>query len=166
MIKRLKRKMLRMRASLVVGNKRAEVYRPYLYHMGNDCEFYTLNLGNEPYLISLGNHVVLASNCSFITHDYSTACVSKYLGKNVGKIGCIEIGDNTFIGANAMIMPNIHIGKNCIVAAGSVVTKNIPDGEVWGGYPQSLLLQWNNIVKRYLCLIKSILGMDVLMQIQ
>lgn len=160
MIERLKRKMLRIRASLVVGNKRAEVYRPYLYHLGNGCEFYTTNLGNEPYLISLGNHVVLASNCSFITHDYSTACVSQYLGKNVGKIGYIDIGDNTFIGANAMIMPNTHIGKNCIIAAGSVVTKDIPDGEVWGGYRPSLLPLWKNIVKKCSRLMKNILGME------
>lgn len=132
MIERLKRKLLRVRASLAVGNKRAEIYRPYLYHLGKDCEFYTLNIGNEPYLISLGNHVILASNCNFITHDYSTACVSQYIGKNVGKIGAIKIDDNTFIGANATIMPGTHIGKNCIVAAGSVVTKDIPDGEVWG----------------------------------
>ena len=34
MLERLKRKILRVRASLVVGNKRAEVYRPYLFHLG------------------------------------------------------------------------------------------------------------------------------------
>lgn len=158
MIERLKRKLLRVRASLAVGNKRAEIYRPYLYHLGKDCEFYTLNIGNEPYLISLGNHVILASNCNFITHDYSTACVSQYIGKNVGKIGAIKIDDNTFIGANATIMPGTHIGKNCIVAAGSVVTKDIPDGEVWGGYQLNLLLQWKNIVKRFLQLMKDIHG--------
>lgn len=141
MFERVKRKLLRIRASLVVGNKRAELYRPYLYHLGNGCEFYTLNIGNEPYLISLGDHVILASNCSFITHDYSTACVSKYIGQSVGKIGSIRIDDNSFIGANAMIMPNVHIGSNVIVAAGSVVTKDIPDGEVWGGCQQNILQQ-------------------------
>ena len=159
MLERLKRKILRVRASLVVGNKRAEVYRPYLFHLGKDCEFYTLNIGNEPYLISLGDHVILASNCSFITHDYSTACVSKYLGKSVGKIGSIEIGDNSFIGANAAIMPNVHIGRNCIVAAGSIVTKDIPDGEIWGGYRQNLLLRWKYTAEKCLRLTKPIHGM-------
>ena len=152
MLERLKRKILRVRASLVVGNKRAEVYRPYLFHLGKDCEFYTLNIGNEPYLISLGDHVILASNCSFITHDYSTACVSKYLGKSVGKIGSIEIGDNSFIGANAAIMPNVHIGSNCIVAAGSIVTKDIPDGEIWGGAPAKFITTMDVYSRKMLAL--------------
>lgn len=133
MLSRLRKLMFRFRASLYTGNRRAELYRPYLYHLGKDCEFYTNKIGNEPHLISIHDHVILAANCQFITHDYSTAVVSRYLGKPVGKIGSIEIGDNTFIGANATLMPNIRIGKNCIVAAGSVVTKDVPDGTVVGG---------------------------------
>ncbi|WP_295084236.1 acyltransferase [Ruminococcus sp.] len=135
MLDRIKRKILTLRAQLVSGNKRAEVYRPYLYHLGKNCEFYTTNLGNEKYLISIHDNVILASNCHLITHDYSTAVVSKYLGKAVGKIGSIEIKDNSFIGAEAIIMPNVKIGRNCIIAAGSIVTKDVPDNQVWGGVP-------------------------------
>lgn len=147
-ISRLKKVLFRVRASMCTGNKRAELYRPYLYHLGKDCEFYTNNIGNEPHLISIHDHVILASNCQFVTHDYSSAVVSSYLGKPVGKIGSIEIGDNTFIGANAMIMPNVKIGKNCVVAAGSIVTKDIPDGSVWGGYRRSQLRQWKSMRTR------------------
>lgn len=139
MLNSLKKKVLKLRALMVTGNKRAELYRPYLYHLGSGCEFYTTNIGNEPYLINLHDHVILAANCSLVTHDYSSTVVSTFLGTPVGKIGCIEIGDNTFIGANATIMPNVTIGKNCVIAAGSIVTKCIPDNQVWGGYQLGLL---------------------------
>lgn len=140
--------MFQIRVMLVTGNKRAELYRSSLYYLGKDCEFYTRNLGNEPYLISIHNHVILGANCNFITHDYSSAVVSQYLGINLGKIGSIEIDDNSFIGANATIMPNVYIGKNCVVAAGSIVTKNIPDNEVWGGIPAKKITSMETYSKK------------------
>lgn len=134
----IKKSLFRIKTKLVSGNKRAELYRPFLYHLGEGCEFYTTNLGNELYLLNIHDHVILANNCQLVEHDYSTACVSKILGYNVGKIGSIELCDNCFIGANAMIMPGVKVGKNSIVAAGSIVTKDIPANEVWGGYQLSL----------------------------
>ena len=86
-----------------------------------------------------------------IEHDYSTACVSKIIGYNVGKIGSIELCDNCFVGANATIMPGVKIGESSIIAAGSVVTKNVPAGEVWGGYRLSLLCQPKSMYKRLFC---------------
>ena len=147
--RQIKKAIFRLRTKLVSGNKRAELYRPYLYHLGNNCEFYTTNLGNELYLLNIHDHVILANNCNLIEHDYSTACVSKIIGYNVGKIGSIELCDNCFVGANATIMPGVKIGESSIIAAGSVVTKNIPAGEVWGGgYRLSLLCQLKSMYKR------------------
>ena len=50
-------------------------------------------------------------------------------------LGCIEIGNNVFIGANATILPNVKIGDNCIIGSGSIVTKNIENGSVVAGIP-------------------------------
>jgi maltose O-acetyltransferase len=47
----------------------------------------------------------------------------------------VVIGDNVWIGGNAIIMPGIEIGDNVTIGAGSVVTKNIPDGVVAVGNP-------------------------------
>ena len=38
-----------------------------------------------------------------------------------------QVGDNTNIGWNAIILPGVTIGKNCVIGAGAVVTKDIPD---------------------------------------
>ena len=36
----------------------------------------------------------------------------------------IKIGDNVWIGANAVILPEVEIGNNCVIGAGSVVTRS------------------------------------------
>lgn len=94
------------------------------------------NWGTEPWLISIGNHVLLSSEVEFVTHDGSTWIFKDTdYNKHLMKFGKIVVGDNTFIGTRSIILPNVNIGSNVIVAAGSVVTKDIPDGEVWGGIP-------------------------------
>lgn len=42
----------------------------------------------------------------------------------------VEIGDNTWIGCNVVILRGTTIGKNCIVAAGSVLKGKYPDNSV------------------------------------
>lgn len=42
----------------------------------------------------------------------------------------VEIGDNTWIGCNVVILRGTTIGKNCIVAAGSVLKGTYPDNSV------------------------------------
>ena len=90
-------------------------------------------------LISIGNNVWMASGVEFITHD-----VTHYMlngienSKYTEKIGCIEIGDNVFIGAGVKILYDVKVGDNVIIAAGALVNKDIPSNSVWGGYQQDL----------------------------
>ena len=51
----------------------------------------------------------------------------------------IRIGDNVWIGANAVILPGVQIGSNVIVGAGSVVAKSIPDNTIAAGNPCRIL---------------------------
>ena len=47
----------------------------------------------------------------------------------------IIIGNNVWIGANTVILPEVHIGNNVVIGAGSVVTKNIPSNCIAFGNP-------------------------------
>jgi maltose O-acetyltransferase len=47
----------------------------------------------------------------------------------------MTIGNNCFLGAGAIILPNVHIGNNTIIGAGSVVTRDIPENSVAVGNP-------------------------------
>jgi acetyltransferase-like isoleucine patch superfamily enzyme len=51
----------------------------------------------------------------------------------------VEIGDDCWIGINAVILPGVKLGKGCIVAAGAVVTMSFPDFSKVGGVPAKLL---------------------------
>lgn len=51
----------------------------------------------------------------------------------------VHIGENVWIGANAVILPGITIGENSVIGAGSVVTKDIPANVVAVGNPCRVL---------------------------
>ena len=83
-------------------------------------------------LISLGNNVNLATRVHFITHDIVHSMLNKMDNnltidkrqKYCEKVGCIEIGDNVFIGSGTYIAFNVRIGSNVIIGACSFVNRD------------------------------------------
>ncbi len=51
----------------------------------------------------------------------------------------IVIGNDVWIGANAIILPGVHIGDGAIVAAGAVVTGDVDEYAIVGGVPAKLI---------------------------
>jgi len=51
------------------------------------------------------------------------------------KIGHFVMQPHSFIGANAVVMPDIVIGEGAVVGAGAVVTKNVAPWEIVAGVP-------------------------------
>ena len=51
------------------------------------------------------------------------------------------IGNDVWIGRDALIMPGVHIGDGAIVASGSVVVSDVPPYTVAGGNPAKPLKQ-------------------------
>ncbi|AJQ95193.1 acetyltransferase (isoleucine patch superfamily) [Gynuella sunshinyii YC6258] len=47
----------------------------------------------------------------------------------------INIGNNVWIGANAVILPGVCIEDNAVVAAGAVVTQDVSAGTLVAGVP-------------------------------
>jgi acetyltransferase-like isoleucine patch superfamily enzyme len=47
----------------------------------------------------------------------------------------VKIGDNVWIGMNAVILKGVTIGDNSVVAAGAVVTKSIAPNTIVAGNP-------------------------------
>jgi acetyltransferase-like isoleucine patch superfamily enzyme len=47
----------------------------------------------------------------------------------------VKIGNNVWIGMNAIVLKGVTIGDNAVVAAGAVVTKDVPAGTIVAGNP-------------------------------
>ena len=131
------------------GSKRAEYIRKHkvFAECGENNMFMFRKIPLYPKLIKVHNNVWIASNVTFITHDV----IHKMLNNKERsadfqeKIGCIEIEDNVFVGANTTILYNVRICANTIIGAGSLVNKSISEsGGVWAGVPV-----------RYICSIEE-----------
>lgn len=86
------------------------------------------------WLITIGDNVTLAPRVHILAHDAST---KGFLGYT--KIGRVNIGNNVFIGAESVVLPNVNIGDNVVIGANSTVTKNIPSNSVYAGNPAKFI---------------------------
>lgn len=80
--------------------------------------------------IVIGNGVEFGPNVVVYDHDHDFKCVNGIKANRFTKKP-IHIGENTWIGAGAMILKGASIGANCVIGAGSIVTGSIPDGALF-----------------------------------
>lgn len=106
--------------------------------IGKDCYIYSREIETaEPYLVTIGDNVLISSNVLFSTHD---ASASHYIPGSSDIFGRIIIGNNCFIGMGAIILPGVSIANDCIIGAGSVVTKSFYEpGMVIAGNPARII---------------------------
>jgi acetyltransferase-like isoleucine patch superfamily enzyme len=99
--------------------------------------------------VNIGDDVRLAQNVvvTGLNHQYQD--VSVPISEQGIKTEQIYIGDETWIGANAVILPGVFIGKHCVIAAGSVVTRNIPSHSVVAGNPARIIKSYHTETKEW-----------------
>ncbi len=51
----------------------------------------------------------------------------------------VSIGNDCWLGANAVILPGVNLGTGCVIGANAVVTRSFPEYSVIGGVPAKLL---------------------------
>ena len=112
----------------------AEYFREQGAQIGENCSIIPTNLGVEPYLVKIGDHVTIAEGVKFLTHDGAPWIFRDEI-PDLQVFGPIIIEDNCVIGQNAILFPNIKIGKNAVVGAGAVVISDVPPDTIVMGIP-------------------------------
>lgn len=125
---------------------------------GQDCP---LEIGEGSYVgmncilngyaekIVIGKNVSIAQNVNMMVDSGPNASklMQKVFPITTGKI---TIGDHTWIGASAIIMPGVSLGRCCVVGAGSYVKESFPDYSIVGGCPARLIRTLTEEEKRLL----------------
>jgi len=120
---------------------RVEMARLMGAKVGENCRFYSLNMFSEPYLIEIGDNVIVSGEVFFVTHDGGVYLFRDENPDLFGHFGRIKVGNNCFIGMGAIILPNVEIGANCIIGAGAVVMDSIPENSVAVGNPAKVIFK-------------------------
>ncbi len=79
--------------------------------------------------ITIGDDVAFANECYVIDSNSHGVEGRPHVQAPV------VIGDGTWLGARAMVLPGVTIGRRVVVAAGSVVTRDVPDDVLVAGNP-------------------------------
>jgi serine O-acetyltransferase len=76
----------------------------------------------HPIGIVIGHGSVIGKNCQI---SQGVTIGVRYYNQRMLPV----IGNNVFIGTNAILLGNIHIGNNVKIGAGAIVLKSVPDGK-------------------------------------
>jgi acetyltransferase-like isoleucine patch superfamily enzyme len=113
--------------------------------------------------VSIGNDLHLTAFDDLIIEKDVTISSRVFVGSlshNYEKIGIhimnqgisgskTIIGENSFIGTGAVILPGSSLGKQCIVGANSVVNGVFGDYEVIAGNPARIIKKFNHILNKW-----------------
>lgn len=133
------------------GEARARFLRKgnYLASIGENVLFYSRIFPADSELLKIGNNVAIATNVRFLGHDRIDVVLSGMFHKKYTRVyDCIEVGNNVFIGSDVTVCPGVKIGDNTIIGAGAVVTRDLPPGNVWGGVPARQIGLFEDVVNR------------------
>ena len=140
---------------MILGKTGEHVYieQPFCCDYGKNIEvgenFYAnynctiLDVGK----VIIGDNVMFAPNVSIYTAGHPLHPDSRNSGYEYGI--SITIGNNVWIGGNAVINPGVKIGNNVVIGAGSVVTKDIPDNVIAVGNPCRVIREISEEDRKY-----------------
>ena len=91
--------------------------------------------------VCIGNNVNLAQGITVSALNHNFEDTTRRIDEQGISTKPVVIGDDVWIGANAVILPGVTIGHHVVVAAGAVVTKDVPPHSIVAGVPAKLIKQ-------------------------
>lgn len=89
--------------------------------------------------LSIGSDVMMAPGVNIVTQNHEISDTEIPMRLQTAEKKKVTIGDDVWIGVNAIILPGITIGRGSVVAGGAVVTKDVPEYAIVGGNPARII---------------------------
>jgi len=89
--------------------------------------------------VKIGNDVLLGPGVQLLSINHTFKSLDIPIRLQGEDVGTIIIGNDVWIGTNAIILPNVVIGNHVIVGAGAIVTRDIPDYAIVAGNPAKII---------------------------
>jgi acetyltransferase-like isoleucine patch superfamily enzyme len=89
--------------------------------------------------VTIGSHVNLAQGITITALNHNFEDKSQRIDAQGVSTKPVIIGDDIWIGANAVVLPGVSIGNHSVVAAGAVVTKDVPPHSLVAGVPAKII---------------------------
>jgi acetyltransferase-like isoleucine patch superfamily enzyme len=116
----------------------------YLNYPENITIFDDVFIGKDTILnafesIVIEKHVIIAASCKLITANHHFEDIKTHIKSQGYSLEPICIGEGSWLGYGAIILPGVTLGKGCVVAAGAVVTKSFAPYSILAGVPARLI---------------------------
>ncbi|WP_223693434.1 sugar O-acetyltransferase [Leifsonia poae] len=89
--------------------------------------------------IRLGDGVMVGPKATFITMGHPVDPEERHEFLTGAPI---DVAENVWIGAGAMILPGVTIGRDAVVAAGAIVTGDVPERALVAGPKAGVIRRW------------------------
>ena len=143
----------RITAELLGKSEKAMINPPFYCDYGSHIEVGKNFFANYNCMIldvakvTIGDNCQMAPNVAIYTAGHPLHPDTRNSGYEYGIP--VAIGDNVWIGGNAVSLPGITIGSNSVIGAGSVVTKDIPEWVIAAGNPCRVLRKITEEDRKY-----------------
>jgi acetyltransferase-like isoleucine patch superfamily enzyme len=132
--------------------------------IGNNVGIFERTIINPSEEVTIGDNVGIGAEVMIWTHG-AWLDITKGFPADFGPV---HIGENVWLPARCIVLPNVSIGKNTVIGIGSTLNRSIPEGSLAAGspckvikenyYPKNLskeetgklveeiLVDWNNLI--------------------
>ena len=87
----------------------------------------------------IGDYVIMGPDVKIYTRNHIFTSLDVPIAEQGHTNEKVMIGNDVWLGANAIITPGVTIGDHAIVASGAVVTKDVPAYAIAGGVPAKVI---------------------------
>jgi len=117
----------------ILSCKNGDIHLDDQANLGFNCEIFSASE------VRVGKNVLMAAYVYLVggTHTFLRTDIPILMQERTST--GIHVGDNTWLGAHAVVFDGAHIGKECIIGAGAIINQDIPDWKIAAGVPAKVI---------------------------